>query len=134
MAGYLESSPLTGLWFCRVFGIILEHTLSHVFDFVVFWVFRSWRSCFGFCEMCLSWSREIGWTMVWFDFLLFQLVSQRVDIDVRMCSIIFYGIEILGLKGIDAAIFSCLIICRNRFSFYFVFAEASKPLAFWHFL
>ena len=36
---------------------------------------------------------------------MFQLISQRVDIDVRTFSIIFYGIEFLKLNGVDVAIF-----------------------------
>ena len=65
--------------------------------------------------------------MIWFEFLWFQLVSQRVGIDVRMFSIIFYGIEILELNGID--VYWCCnilgLMCWNLF--WNFFTEAFEP-------
>ena len=64
--------------------------------------------------------------MIWFDFFWFQLVSQRVVIDVCTFSIIFYGVEILELNGIVVTIGFVCLICWNLFFWTLFFVEASK--------
>ena len=63
--------------------------------------------------------------MIWFDFLWFQLVSQRVDIDVRMFSIIFLWYWNFGIEWY----WCCNVFCLSYWNHFLL--KPSNPLAFY---